>query len=63
MLTHHHRSRLTALAFLAPLAAYLTAFYAYPLYRNLDLSLRDYTVRSFVAGDAPSPAGTTSPAS
>jgi multiple sugar transport system permease protein len=47
------RSRLTALAFLAPLVAYLAAFYLYPLYRNLDLSLRDYTVRSFVAGDAP----------
>ncbi|MEU0409369.1 sugar ABC transporter permease [Streptomyces griseorubiginosus] len=47
------RSRLTALAFLAPLAIYLAAFYVYPLYRNLDLSLRDYTVRSFVAGDAP----------
>ncbi len=47
------RSRLTALAFLAPLAVYLAAFYVYPLYRNLDLSLRDYTVRSFVAGDAP----------
>jgi multiple sugar transport system permease protein len=47
------RSRLTALAFVAPLVAYLAAFYVYPLYRNLDLSLRDYTVRSFVAGDAP----------
>ncbi|MET8720870.1 carbohydrate ABC transporter permease [Streptomyces misionensis] len=47
------RSRLTALAFLAPLVLYLAAFYVYPLYRNLDLSLRDYTVRSFVAGDAP----------
>ncbi|MET7451593.1 sugar ABC transporter permease [Streptomyces sp. NPDC005574] len=47
------KSRLTALAFLAPLAVYLAAFYVYPLYRNLDLSLRDYTVRSFVAGDAP----------
>nr|WP_285555952.1 sugar ABC transporter permease [Actinoplanes regularis] len=32
---------------------YLVAFYAYPLYRNLDLSLRHYTVRSFVQGDAP----------
>jgi multiple sugar transport system permease protein len=32
---------------------YLIAFYAYPLYRNLDLSLRHYTVRSFVQGDAP----------
>ncbi|MEV5954067.1 sugar ABC transporter permease [Streptomyces sp. NPDC051987] len=47
------RRRLTALAFVLPLLAYLAAFYAYPLYRNLDLSLRDYTVRSFVAGDAP----------
>ncbi|MFJ9006212.1 carbohydrate ABC transporter permease [Streptomyces canus] len=47
------RSRLTALAFVAPLLAYLAAFYVYPLYRNLDLSLRDYTVRSFVSGDAP----------
>ncbi|WP_109003576.1 carbohydrate ABC transporter permease [Streptomyces rishiriensis] len=47
------RSRLTALAFVAPLIAYLAAFYLYPLYRNLDLSLRDYTVRSFVSGDAP----------
>ncbi|MGQ4388017.1 carbohydrate ABC transporter permease [Streptomyces sp. SAS_270] len=47
------RSRLTALAFVAPLVAYLVAFYAYPLYRNLDLSLRNYTVRSFVDNDAP----------
>jgi multiple sugar transport system permease protein len=42
-----------AWAFLLPLLAYLVAFYAYPLYRNLDLSLRDYTVRSFVQGGAP----------
>ncbi|MEU0073001.1 sugar ABC transporter permease [Streptomyces sp. NPDC006332] len=47
------KGRLTALAFVAPLVAYLAAFYLYPLYRNLDLSLRDYTVRSFVSGDAP----------
>jgi multiple sugar transport system permease protein len=42
-----------AWAFIAPVVAYLLAFYAYPLYRNLDLSLRHYTVRSFVRGDAP----------
>ncbi|MGW3726704.1 carbohydrate ABC transporter permease [Streptomyces sp. NPDC000851] len=41
-----------AFAFLAPLVAYLLAFYAYPLYRNIDLSLHDYTVRSFVQGGA-----------
>lgn len=42
-----------AWAFLAPVTIYLLAFYAYPLYRNLDLSLRDYTVYTFVHGDAP----------
>jgi multiple sugar transport system permease protein len=45
--------QLAAWGFLAPVVAYLLAFYAYPLYRNLDLSLRHYTVRSFVQGDAP----------
>ena len=45
--------RWAAWAFLAPVALYLLAFYAYPLFRNLDLSLRDYTVRSFVRGGAP----------
>jgi len=47
------RAHLTAWAFTAPLVVYLAAFYLYPLYRNLDLSLRHYTVRSFVDGDAP----------
>ncbi|WP_042410097.1 carbohydrate ABC transporter permease [Streptacidiphilus carbonis] len=42
-----------AWGFLAPVVLYLAAFYAYPLYRNVDLSLRNYTVRSFVQGDAP----------
>ena len=42
-------------AFLAPVTVYLVAFYAYPMYRNIDLSLRHYTVRSFVNGGAPSP--------
>ncbi|MDG4825149.1 sugar ABC transporter permease [Asanoa sp. WMMD1127] len=39
--------------FLAPVTGYLVAFYAYPLYRNVELSLREYTVRSFVQGGAP----------
>ncbi len=42
-----------AWAFCAPVVIYLVVFYAYPLYRNLDLSLRNYTVRSFVQGGAP----------
>lgn len=44
--------QLTAWAFALPVVIYLALFYAYPLYRNLDLSLRDYTVRSFVQGGA-----------
>ncbi|MEU5911761.1 sugar ABC transporter permease [Micromonospora sp. NPDC047527] len=35
------------------MTVYLVAFYAYPLYRNVELSLREYTVRSFVQGGAP----------
>ncbi|CAG6396402.1 sugar ABC transporter permease [Streptomyces cocklensis] len=46
-------SQLAAWAFLAPVVVYLGAFYAYPLYRNVDLSVRHYTVRSFVQGGAP----------
>ena len=46
-------SPLVAWAFLTPVVVYLGAFYAYPLYRNVDLSLRHYTVRSFVQGGAP----------
>ncbi|MCJ1688247.1 carbohydrate ABC transporter permease [Rathayibacter sp. VKM Ac-2927] len=45
--------QLAAWAFLAPLVVYLLVFYAFPLYRNLELSLKDYTVRSFVQGNAP----------
>ncbi|WP_037908300.1 carbohydrate ABC transporter permease [Actinacidiphila yeochonensis] len=46
-------SQLVAWAFVLPLLAFLAAFYLYPLYRNVDLSLRHYTVRSFVDNDAP----------
>ncbi|MGN7799489.1 carbohydrate ABC transporter permease [Leifsonia sp. 22587] len=42
-----------AWAFLAPVVIYLIVFYAFPLYRNIELSVRDYTVRSFVQGGAP----------
>ncbi|PZG17129.1 carbohydrate ABC transporter permease [Nonomuraea aridisoli] len=43
--------RWTAFAFLAPLIVYLLVFYAYPLYRNIELSVHDYTPRAFVQGD------------
>jgi multiple sugar transport system permease protein len=45
-------SRLAAFLFAAPLVAYLLVFYAFPLIRNIDLSLHDYTLRAFVRGDA-----------
>src|SRR6266540_5411289 len=47
------RSQLAGWAFLLPLFAYLLLCYAYPLLTNIDLSIRDYTVRSFVQGGAP----------
>jgi len=45
-------SQWAAWGFAAPVTVYLVAFYAYPLLRNLDLSVRNYTVRSFVQGGA-----------
>jgi len=45
-------SRWAAVGFAAPLLAYLVLFYAYPLWRNVDLSLHDYTIRAFVQGNA-----------
>jgi len=42
-----------AWAFLAPVVIYLAVFYAFPLFRNIELSVKDYTVRSFVQGNAP----------
>lgn len=46
-------SQWTAWAFAAPVVIYLLVFYAYPLARNIDLSLRNYTVAAFVSGNAP----------
>jgi multiple sugar transport system permease protein len=42
-----------AWAFALPVTGYLGVFYAYPLYRNIEMSVRHYTVRSFITGDAP----------
>ncbi|MET8765317.1 sugar ABC transporter permease [Lentzea sp. NPDC004782] len=47
------RPRLAAWAFAAPLVVYLLVCYAYPLYTNVNLSVRGYTVRTFVHGGAP----------
>jgi len=45
-------SQAAAWGFAAPVTVYLAAFYVYPLLRNVDLSLHNYTVRSFVQGGA-----------
>jgi multiple sugar transport system permease protein len=42
-----------ALAFVAPLVAYLTIFYAYPLYENASMSLHRFTRATYVTGKAP----------
>lgn len=52
-LTQAARHRIAAWAFLSPLIVYLLAFYAFPIYKNIDLSLRNYTIQSFVSGGAP----------
>lgn len=46
-------SQWAAWAFAAPVVVYLLVFYAYPLLRNIDLSVRNYTVAAFVSGNAP----------
>ncbi|WP_422771308.1 carbohydrate ABC transporter permease [Plantactinospora sp. WMMC1484] len=46
-----HSRQWAAFAFLAPLIVYLLLFYAYPLYRNVELSVHDYTPRAFVQGN------------
>ncbi len=46
------KAQLAAWAFLAPVVIYMAAFYVWPLVRNLDLSFRDYTLRSFIDGTA-----------
>jgi multiple sugar transport system permease protein len=47
------RAQLTAWAFILPVVAYLVLFYALPLWRNIDLSFRDYSLASFITGNAP----------
>jgi len=47
------RSQLIAWGFLAPVIVYLVVFYAYPIVRNLLMGFQEYTVLSFVTGEAP----------
>ena len=46
------RAQAAAWMFLLPVLIYLVAFYVWPLLRNLDLSFRDYTLGSFITGNA-----------
>jgi multiple sugar transport system permease protein len=45
--------QLAAWGFLTPIVLFLVAFYVFPMARNIELSIRDYTVASFVQGGAP----------
>jgi multiple sugar transport system permease protein len=46
-------SRWVAASFMAPAAIYLVVMFCYPLYYNVSMSLREFTVGSFLTGDAP----------
>lgn len=47
------RDRLTYWAFLVPALLYLAAFFAYPVVRNVLISLQDYSITSLYTGRAP----------
>jgi len=46
-------SRLTPLGFVLPAVVYLAVMFGYPLYYNVSMSLRHFTVGSFLTGVAP----------
>jgi len=45
--------RLTQWLFLAPAIIYVVAFFGWPIVNNLIMSFQEYTVRTFVTGEAP----------
>jgi multiple sugar transport system permease protein len=47
------RDRLTYWCFLIPALLYLTAFFAYPIVRNVLISLQNYSISSLYTGQAP----------
>jgi multiple sugar transport system permease protein len=47
------RDRLTYWGFLVPALLYLAAFFAYPVVRNVLISLQDYSITSLYTGQAP----------
>src|SRR5262245_58601660 len=44
---------LVRLSFVLPAIVYLAAMFGYPLYYNVSMSLRRFTVASFLTGEAP----------
>lgn len=47
------RARALELTFLAPAAAYLLLFFAYPVGKNVVMGFQEYTTRTFFTGEAP----------
>ncbi len=45
--------QLAPLAFVLPAVVYLIVMFCYPLYYNISMSLREFTIRSFLTGEAP----------
>jgi multiple sugar transport system permease protein len=47
------RERTAQWLFLVPAIAYVLVFFGYPIVKNLVMGFQDYTVRTFVSGEAP----------
>lgn len=47
------RERTTQWLFLVPAIAYVLVFFGYPIVKNLVMGFQDYSVRTFVTGEAP----------
>jgi multiple sugar transport system permease protein len=47
------RERLAQWAFLVPAIVYVVVFFGYPIVKNLVMGSQDYSVRTFVSGEAP----------
>lgn len=45
--------QVTKLLFVLPAALYLVLFFGYPVFKNLVMSLQEYTTRTFFTGEAP----------
>jgi multiple sugar transport system permease protein len=53
LLSPVQREKFNGLLFLVPAVIYFIVFYGYPIINNIEMSLEQYTAKSFVTGEAP----------